>query len=248
MTTAETPFDRRVSALDHEGLMNLLAARHSVRNFADQPIDAGSVELLRAEAAALNERLGLSIQLCLENPEAFSGRLAHYGSFRNVRNHIALVGSDRADLDELCGRGGERLALLAQSLGLNTCWVALTYRKKESVARVAAGERFVCCIALGHGKSSGTAHKAKPVERLGRMDDDPGLAGAPAWFIAGLEAAQLAPTALNQQRFRFDLAADERTVRARALPAVSCGRIDLGIAKLHFELGANTVSHDWKFA
>ena len=142
----------------------------------------------------------------------------------------------------------ERLGLLAPSRGLNTCWVALTYRKKESVARVAAGERFVCCIALGHGESSGTAHKAKPVERLGRMDGDPGLAGAPAWFIAGLEAAQLSPTALNQQRFRFDLAAEERTVRARTLPAVSCGRIDLGIAKLHFELRANTVSHDWKFA
>ena len=69
----------------------------------------------------------------------------------------------------------------------------------------------------------------------------------PAWFSAGVEAARLAPTALNQQRFRFELLGDGRTVRARALPALSCGKVDLGIARLHFELGANAVSHDWTF-
>lgn len=70
---------------------------------------------------------------------------------------------------------------------------------------------------------------------------------APAWFSAGVEAARLAPTALNQQRFRFELLEDGRTVRAHALPAVSCGKVDLGIARLHFELGANAVSRDWAF-
>ena len=57
----------------------------------------------------------------------------------------------------------------------------------------------------------------------------------------------MAALALNQQRFRFELLEDGRTVRARALPAVSCGKGDLGIARLHFELGANAVSRDWTF-
>lgn len=83
-------------------LMSLLTARHSVRSFTDRPIEKGAVVQLQAEADALNERLGLSIQLCLDNPEAFDGRLAHYGSFRNVRNHIALVGPTRPGLDEAC--------------------------------------------------------------------------------------------------------------------------------------------------
>ena len=138
--------------------------------------------------------------------------------------------------------------LLAQELGLNTCWVALTYSKKASAARVAAGEKFVCCIALGYGEKAGAAHKVKPIEKLGRTAAGSELATAPAWFAAGLEAAQLAPTAVNQQRFRFELAANEHAVHARALPAVSCGHIDLGIAKLHFELGANSASRDWFFA
>lgn len=97
-------------------------------------------------------------------------------------------------------------------------------------------------MALGFGEKPGSAHPVKPVERLCRVSGE-----APAWFTAGVEAARLAPTALNQQRFRFELLEDGRTVRARALPALSCGRVDLGIARLHFELGANAVSRDWAF-
>lgn len=242
-----SPFDQRIAALDRADLMALLAARHSVRSFTDRPIAGTVLALLQQEVTACNERFGLNIQLCLDNPQAFDSRLAHYGSFRNVRNHLALVGPGRPDLDEACDQAGQRLVLLAQELGLNTCWVALTYRKKGSAAQVRAGEKFACSIAIGYGESAGAAHKVKELEKIGRTEAG-ALGEAPAWFTAGLEAAQLAPTAVNQQRFRFELAADGRTVRARALPAVSCGKIDLGIVKLHFELGADTVSHDWAFA
>lgn len=169
MTASISPFDQRIARLDGGDLMSLLAARHAVRSFTNRPIEADAIELLQSEIASLNERFELSIQLCCDNPGAFDGRLAHYGSFHNVRNHIALVGPVRRDLDEACGYAGERLVLLAQLLGLNTCWVALTYRKKASAARVAAGEKYVCCIALGYGDQSGQAHKVKPLEKLGRF-------------------------------------------------------------------------------
>lgn len=244
---AATPFDERVAALGPDALMRLLRGRHSVRQYRDEPLSPEARAGLEAQVAAENERLGLSMQLCFDDSRAFDGSLAHYGSFRNVRNHLALVGRAAPDLDERCGYAGEKIVLLAQALGLNTCWVALTYDRAASAAHVGSGERHVLCVALGYGQDGGRPHKAKPLERLCRSEARPD-GNLPAWFSAGVEAARLAPTALNQQRFRFELAADGTGVRARALPALSCGKVDLGIAKLHFELGANAISHAWRFA
>ena len=82
-----------------------------------------------------------------------AGRLAHYGKFDNVQHFIALIGPKSADLDERIGYYGERLVLLAQTLGLNTCWVALTFSKGASKnhCQIAKNERLVCVLALGHG-------------------------------------------------------------------------------------------------
>ena len=239
---AVTPFDEHVVALDADTLTELMRSRHSVRAFADVPIEGAVREALDAQVTAENERARLSMQLCLDAPGAFDGRLAHYGSFRNVRNHLALVGPSGPGLDEAVGYAGEKVVLLARALGVDSCWVALTYDRRRSPARVGTGERYALAIALGYGEKPGAEHPTKPAERLCRVNG-----AAPAWFSAGVEAARLAPTALNQQRFRFELLEDGRTVRARALPALSCGKVDLGIARLHFELGANAVSHDWTF-
>ena len=239
---AVTPFDEHVVALDADTLTELMRSRHSVRAFADRPIEGAVSEALEAQVTAENERAGLSMQLCLDAPGAFDGRLAHYGSFRNVRNHLALVGPSGPGLDEAVGYAGEKVVLLARALGVDSCWVALTYDRRRSPARVGTGERCALAIALGYGEKPGAEHPTKPAEKLCRVNG-----AAPAWFSAGVEAARLAPTALNQQRFRFELLEDGRTVRARALPALSCGKVDLGIARLHFELGANAVSHDWTF-
>ena len=104
------------------------------------------------------------------------------------------------------------------------------------------------CIAIGYGKMQGVAHKIKTAAKVSRISSEGEM---PDWFKAGIDAALLAPTAMNQQRFRFDLQGTDNQrialVRANALPAISCGKVDLGIAKLHFELGANAVSNRWRF-
>lgn len=57
-----------------------------------------------------------------------------------------------------------------------------------------------------------------------------------------MESALLAPTAVNQQRFRFSL--DGSTVTA-----VSTGgarsKVDLGIVKYHFEAAAGKENFTW---
>lgn len=126
------------------------------------------------------------------------------------------------------------MVLKAQELGLNTCWVALTHGKSKAV--INKGEKMVCLIALGYGASQGIAHKNKPLQELCNESDQ-----MPKWFLNGMNAAMLAPTAMNQQKFHFELQPDE-TVKA------TCGngfytKLDLGIVKYHFEVvtGKKTV-------
>lgn len=220
-------------------LMEAIRARHSVRSYLDKPIASGAVEALQREIDAINRESGLHIQLVTGEPRAFSGMMANYGKFSGVRNYIALVGKKGKDLDEKLGYSGERLVLLAQMLGLNTCWVAMTYSKGRAKVDVAPGETLRIVISLGYGVTQGTAHRSKSFDAVCRMEAEP-----PAWFRAGVEAALLAPTAMNQQKFHFTL------LPAGGVRAESTGgfysAVDLGIVKYHFEIGAGADNFNWK--
>lgn len=151
--------------------------------------------------------------------------------------YIALIGPKGPELEERCGYYGERLVLTAQQLGLNTCWVAMTYSKIKTAFTIAPGEKLCVVIALGYGQTQGTAHTSKTVEQVSRV------AGAmPGWFEDGVKAALLAPTAMNQQKFTFTLKGDK--VRADAGLGFYA-KVDLGIVKYHFELGAQRTGEVW---
>ena len=218
--------------------LTLMKERHSVRQYTEKPLEKEVTAALEAEIAACNEESGLHIQLVKDEPKAFSGFMAHYGKFSGVTNYIALVGKKTAGLDEACGYYGERLVLKAQEQGLNTCWVALTYKKVPSAFDIASGEKLVLVIALGYGKTSGTAHKTKSPAEVSNVTP-----ASPQWFKDGVDAALLAPTAMNQQQFKLTL--DNGAVEAKALRGV-CAKVVLGIVKYHFELGAGKENFHWK--
>ena len=113
-------------------LMEAMQARHSVRQYREEALRKEDAALLREEIEACNAESGLHIQLVCGEPKAFSGLLARYGKFSGVTNYIALVGKKGPDLSETCGYFGERIVLRAQQIGLNTCWVAMTYSKVPS--------------------------------------------------------------------------------------------------------------------
>lgn len=217
--------------------MECMRQRHSVRSYDDRPISADVLRQLREEIAACNREGGLHIQLVTDEPKAFDSFMAHYGKFSGVRNYLALVGKKGADLDEKCGYYGERLALKAQQLGLNTCWVALTYKKIPGAFEVRPGEKLTVVLALGYGKTQGFEHKSKPAAAVSNLTD-----ASPAWFRAGVEAALLAPTAMNQQK--FTLTQTGSSVAAKAGLGFYA-KVDLGIVKYHFELGAGHSSFSW---
>ena len=211
--------------------MEAMRARHSVRSYTDKPIPADVADILEAEIAACNLAGDLHIQLVKDEMQAFSGFMARYGKFSGVKNYLALVGPKGADLDEKCGCYGERLVLKAQALGLNSCWVAMTYSKIPGAFQIGSGEKLTVVIALGYGKTQGVSHKSKPLSAVSNAGD-----GTPDWFKAGVEAALLAPTAMNQQKFTFTYA--DGKVSAKAGMGFYA-KVDLGIVKYHFELGSN---------
>ena len=218
--------------------MEAMRARHSVRSYTDKSIPADVADILEAEIAACNRAGDLHIQLVKDEMQAFSGFMARYGKFSGVKNYLALVGKKGPDLEEKCGYYGERLVLLAQSLGLNSCWVAMSYDKSKAACKLDAGEKLCIVISLGYGATQGVPHKSKAAEEVMSAKGE-----VPAWFRAGVEAALLAPTAMNQQKFRFAL--EDGAVAASAGMGFY-SKIDLGIAKYHFEVGAGRENFRWK--
>lgn len=94
-----------------------MKARHSVRQYKNQPIGAETVLAMQAEIDTCNRESGLHIQLVTNEPKAFDGFMAHYGKFSGVTNYIAMIGRKSSELGEKCGYYGERLVLKAQELG-----------------------------------------------------------------------------------------------------------------------------------
>lgn len=219
--------------------MEAIRARHSVRQYLNKPLEADELAQLRSEVDACNQESGLHIQLVTNEPKAFEGTMARYGSFSGVTSYFALVGRAGPDLQEQCGYWGERLVLKAQAMGLNTCWVALTFTKVRSAYTLNEGEKLAAVISLGHGKTQGVPHKSKPMEEVAKAEGP-----MPDWFRAGMEAVLLAPTAVNQQKFLFTLGTDGK-VSAKAGHGFYT-KMDLGIAKYHFEVGAGKENFQWK--
>ena len=216
-------------------IIEAIHARHSVRTYIDRPLADDIVARLRALIADYNAASGLNMQLVTGAPDTFDCFWAHYGKFSGVTNYIALIGDP--DVAELCGYYGEKLVLEAQMMGLNTCWVGLSYKKVPGLYTIAPGEKLHLVIALGYGTTQGVMHKSKTIDKVSKCHGN-----MPDWFRAGVEAALLAPTAVNQQKFRFELIGD--LVRATTGWGFY-SKVDLGIAKLHFEIGSGKPASIW---
>ena len=182
-------------------MLNLMKQRHSVRQYQDTGIEPEKRLVLNSMIEEINRETGLHIQIFYNEPKCFQSMMAHYGKFAGVKNYIALVGEKSPELDEKLGYYGEKLVLKAQELGLNSCWVAMTHGRSK--ADIRKGEKQVCLIALGYGKTQGAEHKNKMLPEVCNYTSN-----MPEWFLKGMEAALLAPTAMNQQKFFFELSPD----------------------------------------
>lgn len=207
-----------------------IESRHSVRSYTDRRIDDETVGLIEQKISQLNTEGNLNLRFIRDAGKTYNKLWNRFSGLGSAPSVIACAGKDADDLDERVGYFGEKLVLYLTQLGLNTCWVGMFNRKNIS-AGMEGGERLVVSIALGYGKDQGKPHRSKTKDQVtaGRTD-------RPDWFEEGVRLALLAPTALNRQNFTIRLNDDdsvEFTDRGGAF-----GRVDLGIVKCHFEIGA----------
>lgn len=235
-------------------IQEAIEVRHSVRAYKQKSLTEDVVKVLEERIVILNREGNLHMQLIQNEPKAFQGILAKYGKFRGVSNYIVMAGQKSDDLDERVGYYGEHLVLLAQMLGLNTCWVGLSYSKVPGTYVLGAGEKIACYIAIGYGETQGVSHKTKTVEQVSRSvlplvsskkDSDI----TPLWFINGCKAALLAPTAVNQQKFSFEylgmVDGRHKVLAKKGFSFIGYTQMDLGIVKYHFEVAAGKENFYW---
>lgn len=208
-------------------ILDLMKQRHSVRQYTDRVIEPEKRTTMNELITEINRKSDLHIQIFYEEPKCFDSMMAHYGKLTGVKNYIALVGKKSPKLEETLGYYGEQLVLKAQKLGLNTCWVAMTHGKSK--AEIGKGEKQVCLISLGYGCTNGVTHKVKSLPKVCNYRE-----GMPEWFLNGMEAALLAPTAMNQQKFYFELLPDGKVALTGGKGFYT--KLDLGIVKYHFEV------------
>jgi nitroreductase len=224
-----------------------IEVRSSRRVYTSKAIEAHMAEKLKKLISQINQESGLHLQLYINNGDAFSGLKMSYGMFKNVSNYIALVGNTKdQDYVEKLGYYGEKLVLEATMMNLGTCWVGGTYDKKTCKCDIKDNENLLGIITLGYTPEvrpfkermvySIIRRKTKSISELLTSD-----AENPSWLIRGMEAVQKAPSAVNMQPVRFAYKADDLT--ADVTGKLGYEMMDLGIAKLHFEIGSDYRGH-----
>lgn len=194
----------------------------------------------------INREQGLHLQLITDEGNISKIRMS-YGMFKNVHGFIAMAGrKDDPNLKEKLGYYGEKLVLLATSAGLGTCWVGGTYKKDSCMCDIEPGESLEAVITVGYVEadkrtkekmiSSFVKKKGKRAEQMLKTDDD-----IPDWIIQGMEMVEKAPSALNAQPVEFLWKNGKFTAGVNIKNGFE--EIDLGIAKLHFELGTQKAGY-----
>lgn len=207
------------------------------------------LEQLRDEVGVANAHAGLHFQLVGPLAENEAPALSD-SLFRNAPScYLALVATDSPRMEELVGYYGERFVLLATSLGLGTCWVMGSYEKDSVHPELGDGEKLHGIIPVGYPmrvqplRQRAVRHSFRKNNRyLGDLYDGPTkLRQAPLWIQAGVGSIWAGPSAVNEQPVVIRQAIKDAPVSAsldREHLKTDHGLTDLGIAKLHFEIGA----------
>lgn len=209
--------------------MKLIERRHSVRAYKEVPVENEKRQIIEEEIGLIKKETRLDFQAFYDEKTCFSSILARYGKFKNADNYIVILQDKNENLEVEAGYFGERLVLKLEELGLNSCWVGLTYSKSKIKEKLEKCKKIVCLIAFGYGQTNGNTRKSKTINDICNLGHD-----ISPKIEKGLRAALLAPTAVNQQKFFFTVKEEDIYLKESGFGFYT--KIDLGIVKYHFEI------------
>ena len=210
-----------------------MVSRHTVRKYLDKPLSPEVVSHLEGVIAHENEVRNLEMCLMRNDTSPF-GPLLRAVLAKGVQNYVVLAGVDAPDLEERLGYASGEIMLQAQMLGLNSWWIGGTYNRTRTSRASETDCKVVGIVAIGYGATQGKPHRSKTASQVSSYEGTP-----PVWFARGVEAALLAPTAINRQAFFIEGTGDEVRITYKKGTFSGC---DLGLVKYHFELGAGAES------
>lgn len=225
-------------------ILEAINLRKSRRTYLQSSIDKDKINKIEEFIKQYNHLSGLSIKFAEDGSTSFNGLRKSYGMFKNVRSVIILKGNrNDVHLKEKTGYYGELLILEATKLELGTCWVGATFDKKDKIFNLEESEELICIITIGNVAPETsvkenlihkvTHRKYRALEYFYNSDTNE----LPQWFIEGIRAIQIAPSANNRQAYRVEYKKDKATIKIEEKSVYDL--IDLGIAKAHFEIAAN---------
>ncbi|MBM3175729.1 MAG: nitroreductase [Chloroflexi bacterium] len=249
---------------DYSKWYRAISARRSQRSYDfNRPVEPDLLEQMRQLCAEFRPFPSARAVLVKgSTDEVFRGLIGSYGRVKDARAFIAFVGDmDCPNVQEQVGYLGEGIILEAAAMGLATCWVGGFFRPDVAASLVGTrgNERVLAVTPVGYAAPAvtleeramcrfGLSHRRKPLSRMVSGLEE---AKWPRWIRAALEAARLAPSAMNRQPWSFHVEPDSITVSVTGFPVdlVVSRRLDAGIAMLHIEVAAlsHGVQGGWEY-
>lgn len=234
MTTLETLF----SPMQKEKLRQAALVRTSCRSFAGAPdtVAFAALSYVVGRCALPGARLVLTPV----DESLFTGTILGMGRITGCKMAAVVIACGTEALCRVnAGILGEAFVLEATALGLGTCWVSGTYRRKQIRLSMQENETVLAVIAVGVPEKLLQApenRRRKPLDKL--MNTVP----ADGMMLDAAKLVQIAPSAMNMQPWRMEAlpGAFALTISDRAL-------LDGGIALCHAAHGGITAVAQGKF-
>lgn len=231
-----------------EALYSAAFSRTSVRNYKKEPLSKEDYGYIKEKVDYVNSlNMGIEVYLIHQSGEdVFTGILGSYGKINNAPSYLMLVGeTEKENIEAIIGFLGEYLVLECKTRAVGSCWVAGTFKKSNLPKEVIIkdNEKLYSLIALGYNqdseeraKKAADSRKRKPLSKIVTNFEE--LSKSPGPIQKAIELAQIAPSAINLQPWKFKVSSKsiEVFIDQGLLPIErlkNLKKIDLGIATFH---------------